>query len=383
MSHGPGNFSIENCWRNMVARRCPWSWLLLPLLWLLSVPWWFVVCASHHIYRLGMKNSRKAVLPVVSVGNISVGGTGKTTTCMYLARELGQSGVVAGIVLRGYGRRSRGALLVSDGRNILATAEQAGDEAWLLAKQLPECPVAVAERREAAVELIAEETEAQIVLLDDGFQYYRMARDVDLVLLDAYTPTGSDWLFPAGLLREPYSHLSRATDIWITHSDIASKQQLAHMEKIARRYAPGASVVITSHALDRLTTWEGEPVGIELLSERPVIAIAGIGNPEAVFAHVAKLAKQPVSGLVFPDHHDYSSSDWDTIAASAAHCEHTVIVTTPKDAVKMSDPPAGLNVYVMHPTLDVQAGHTAVEDLVRRIWALARSAPASSREVLQ
>ncbi len=356
---------------------------MFPLLWLLSVPWWLVVWASHHMYRLGMKNSRKAVLPVVSVGNISVGGTGKTTTCMYLARELGQSGLVAGIVLRGYGRRSRGALLVSDGREIVATAEQAGDEAWLLAKQLPECPVAVAKRREAAVKLIAEGTEAQIVLLDDGFQYYRMARDVDLVLLDAYTASGSDWLFPAGLLREPYSYLSRASDIWITHSDIASEQQLARVEKIAQRYAPGISVVITSHALDRLTTWDGEAVGIEVLSEWPVVATAGIGNPEAFFSHVAKLAGRPVSELVFADHHDYSSADWDTIAASAADCEHTVVVTTPKDAVKMPDPPAGLNVYVMHPTLDVQAGHTAMADLLRRICALARSAPASAREVLQ
>jgi len=302
---------------------------------------------------------------------------------MYLARELGQSGVVAGIVLRGYRRRSRGALLVSDGRNILVTAEQAGDEAWLLAKQLPECPVAVAKRREAAVELIAEETEAQLVLLDDGFQYYRMARDVDLVLLDAYTPPGSDCLFPAGLLREPYLHLSRASDIWITHSDIASEQQLAHMDRITRRYAPGASVVITSHALDRLATWDGEPVAIELLSKRPVIAVAGIGNPEAFFSLVAKLAEQSVNGLAFPDHHDYRSADWDTIAASAAPCEHAVIVTTLKDAVKMPDPPAGLDVYVMHPTLDVQAGHAAVEELLQRICALARSAAGPAKEVRQ
>ncbi len=379
----PANFSLESCWRNLVARRCFWSWLVFPLLWLLSLPWWLVVCASHHIYRLGIRKPRTALLPVVSVGNISVGGSGKTTACMYLARKLAQSGVVAGIVLRGYKRTSRGAVLVSDGRELLATVEQAGDEAWLLANRLPGCPVAVAQRREAAVALLAQDAAAQLVLLDDGFQYYRLARQVDLVLLDAYTPPGSHHLFPAGLLREPYSHLTRASDVWITHSDIASDRQLAQAERIARRYAPQAPVVVTSHALDRLTTWQGTAVPSDLLHTHPAVAVAGIGNPEAFFSLVQELGGRPAICLAFPDHHAYSFGDWDTIAASAAGDENTVVVTTPKDAVRMPEPPAYLDVYVLHPTLKVEAGEAAMPELLQRLCALARSVPSAAGEVLR
>ncbi len=354
-----------------MARRSWSGWALFPFVWVLSLPWLLVVCGSHHLYRLGIRKPRRVALPVVSVGNVSLGGSGKTTACIYLARALARDGITAGVVLRGYRRKSRGALLVSDGHNVLADADKTGDEALLLANELPGCPVAVATARERAIDLLVAETDAQIVLLDDGFQYYRLARDVDIVLLDACTPPSTDRLFPAGVLREPYSHLSRATDVWITHISVASEQQRAHATAIARRYAPHAPIVATSHVMGLLTTWRGEQATTEVLRNRPIVAVAGIGNPDAFFKLAEQLTNQPVVTMAYPDHYDYTSADWDRVAGNAAG-ESVAVLTTPKDAVKMPPPPENVDLYVLHPSLCVEDGQVAVEQLLTRIKALAK-----------
>jgi tetraacyldisaccharide 4'-kinase len=360
-----GSFRLERWWRDVVAGKSPCAWLWRPLLWLMSVPWAVVVCASHLLYHHGMLRARDAELPVVSVGNISVGGTGKTTVCIYLATRLLRAGLQPAIVLRGHRRNSAGGLLVSDGRKVLADPGQAGDEAWLMARELPGCPVAVATRREMAIRLIARQTRAQIVLLDDGFQYYRLARLVDIVLLDAYSPPSAYRLFPLGFLREPLSHLVRATDVWITHADIASAEQVNAVERLAERHTDAP--VLTEHAVDRITTWEGTTVGTEQVSGRHVVAVAGLGNPEAFFAMLAEVVGGGMTALAFPDHHAYVPEDWRTVAVAADKHADAIVMTTPKDAVKLPPPPEGLEVFILHPQLRVQREEGAVDELVDRI----------------
>ena len=378
-----GGWSVERWWRRVASGRCKYGWLALPALWLLSIPWAVVVRASHLMYRLGLKRSRRAALPVVSVGNISVGGTGKTTTCMYLARELQGRGVAVGIVLRGYGRKSKGIVLVSDGAGVPASAAEAGDEAWLLAKELPGCAVAVGKRREAAITLLAERTGAQVVLLDDGFQYYRLAREVDLALLDACTSRQSERVFPLGFLREPYSHLARATDIWITHGNVASSEQIERLSRLAERHVPEARVAVVSHVAHELRRWDGDAAMIEALREAAVIAVAGLGNPESFFALVEEMTGKPIQTVAFSDHHDYEERDWDTVASAAEGLERPLVVTTPKDAVRMPEPPKPLNVHVLHPVLRVDSGQEAVEDLLERVCLLAGSGSDACEDVSQ
>ncbi len=366
MPHSRAEGGVPALWRRAVSRRRGPALLLLPLLWLLSIPWLIVVWASHWAYRSGLRRARGGALPVVSVGNVSVGGTGKTTTCLYLARELSARGVTPGIVLRGYKRRGGGALLVSDGDALLCGPDEAGDEAWLLARQLPGCPVAVCRRRERALELLAAHTRARVAILDDGYQYYRLARQVNLVLLDAFTPEVADHVFPAGFLREPYSHLARASDIWITHADTAHSARVDQLRAVAARYAPDARVAETAHRSAGLTTWDGQMVETGALTQRPVVAFAGIGNPESFFDMAEALTTQGVTRIEFPDHHRYSPRDWETVSAAARRMSAAVL-TTPKDAVRAPDPLAGIDVYILTPTLSVVSGLEAVEMLLQRV----------------
>jgi tetraacyldisaccharide 4'-kinase len=370
---------VEGWWRRVVSGRCEYRWAALPILWLLSIPWAVVVWGSHQMYRLGLRKSRTAALPVVSIGNISVGGTGKTTTCVYLARELERRGVAVGIVLRGYGRKSKGVVLVSDGAALLASAAEAGDEALLLAKELPGCGVAVGKRREAAIALLAQRTGAQVVLLDDGFQYYRLARDIDLVLLDACTHQRSERLFPLGFLREPYFHLARATDVWITHGNVASGRQIERLTRLAERYAPGR-VAVTSHVVTDLWDWDGGSASIEALRERPIIAVAGLGNPESFFTLVEEMAGKPIQRVAFRDHHEYDEGDWGIVAAAAEGLERPLVVTTPKDGVKMFAPSGELEVVVLQPALRVDSGVQAVDGLLDRVCRLAEVSASAGEE---
>lgn len=364
MEAGRG-FCLESWWRSVVVGATPWARLWRPVLWILSVPWAAVVRTSHLLYRWRLLHSREAQLPIVSVGNISVGGTGKTTVCMYIAARLLEMDVTPAIVLRGHRRKSTGAFLVSDGEKPLADAALAGDEAWLLAQQLPRCPVAVATSREQAISMIAERTAAQVVLLDDGFQYYRLARQVDLVLLDAFSHGGSDRLMPAGQLREPYSHLVRATDIWITHADLACPERRAALERLVNRY--GRSLVLVEHAINRIVTLQGETVDPQCLIGRRTVAVAGLGNPESFFAMLERdLGHAPIA-ITFPDHHHYEQQDWVRVETAVAGDRGVVVVTTPKDAVKLPAPPPGLDVFVVHPRLQVCSGQACVDEMLQRI----------------
>ncbi|MFP3904511.1 MAG: tetraacyldisaccharide 4'-kinase [Armatimonadota bacterium] len=365
----PADSSLERSWRAVVGGETPLSVLAVPVLWLTSLPYSCVIRASHELYAAGIMRQTTTPLPVVSVGNISLGGTGKTTVTQFLAEKLGEMGLKTGIVLRGYKRRGRGPLMVSDGETLNATAEDAGDEAWMLASTLPESPVAVATRRERAVEMLRRQTDVSMVLLDDGFQYYRMAREIDLVLLDACRAAGSDRLFPAGYLREPYTHLSRATDVWITHADLADEESVERCRRIAEKYAPHAPVVTTSHALERCTDWWGNEVPVENLRTEKCAAVAGLGNPESFFAMVKHLLDTDIQYIAFDDHHQYREGDWEMIRGEFT--DDMTVITTPKDAVKMPDPPEYLNVHILHPTIKVEAGFDACEDLLMRARSVA------------
>lgn len=369
MSRSRAEGGVPALWRRAVIERRGAGVLLLPLLWVLSVPWLVVVRVSEGLYRFGLLRARRGALPVISVGNISVGGTGKTTTCIYLARELMARKVTAGIVLRGYKRRGAGALLVSDEDGLRCGPEAAGDEAYLLARQLPGCPVAVCRRRERALELLAAHTHARVAILDDGYQYYRLAREIDLVLLDAFTPREADHVFPAGLLREPYGHLNRATDIWLTHTDIADGDRVACLRAVGARHAPGARLAETAHKPSGLCDWDGTEVDAAIIRDRPIVAVAGIGNPESFFDMVGELTTGGVTRVQFPDHHAYDERDWETVGAAAREVGASVL-TTPKDAVKMPPPPADVEVYVVAPSLSITSGEEAVEALLGRACML-------------
>ena len=323
---------------------------LLPLSWLLLEA--DILRQSHE-----RRHSRPA-LPVLSVGNLSLGGTGKSTTVIYLARRLQALGLRPAVVTRGYrGESSDTPRLVSAGAALLAGPE-AGDEAVMLARLLPGVPVAVGQRRERVIRLLADQTPADLVLLDDGFQYYRLARAWDLVLLDASRSGPSDRLFPAGYLREPWSHLRRAGQVWLTHVDLAEPAALARLEAWIARFRP-APLVHTCHRLTAVRALSGAREPAASLSGARVLAVSGLGNP-ASFEASLRQAGAEVVPLRYPDHHPYAAADLLTIGARMRENGVTIAVTTEKDAVKLGRLDPGDDLRVAECELLVLRG----EDLV-------------------
>ena len=330
------------------------------------------LAANHLIYDWGLKARTRPALPTVSVGNLTLGGTGKTTTAAYLARRLVDR-VKPVIILRGYGRHStEDSLIVADGARILAGLGDAGDEALMLARSLPGCAVAVGKRRERVIRDAAAATGAQVAILDDGLQYFRMERAADIVLLDALADLATWRLFPAGVLREPLRQLRQATQVWITHCDLAGEERVARLQGLVSAQGFRGSVVTTRHrsgGLRPLVPGRTPPGG---LAGRTVVALSALGNPDAFECALEGLGARVVR-LRFADHHAYTVADYAAISQLAEEAGAELVVTTEKDAVKLPPPPGDCpQIAVLGCDLDILSGEDAVEELLSRVAALVR-----------
>jgi tetraacyldisaccharide 4'-kinase len=262
------------------------------------------------LYDLGIVPSAKSSIPVVSIGNVTVGGTGKTPIAAFLASELSRRGLMPAIVMRGYG----------------------GDEPRVHARINPKVPVIVSSDRVQGIDE-ARRTGANIAVLDDAFQHRRAGRDVDLVLISADSWTGHHRTLPAGPYREPLSAISRATGVIITRK-FASDETVSEVMSAVARLAPGKPVIVAllSHAdLIRET-------GIRTVSDvadiagKSVLAIAAVGNPHVFFDQL-DCAGGRITRRAFPDHHRFDRAEAEQLAKEAAN--HDFAICTLKDAVKL------------------------------------------------
>ena len=292
-----------------------------------------VLAARARLYRSGRLRSARVSRPVVSVGNLTFGGTGKTPFVLFLARRLRFEGKSPAILSRGYGRRSRGRVVVSDGNGPIVGPDRGGDEPVAMARRLPAVPVVVAERRvEAAQEAIA--LGADLLLLDDGYQHLALERDVNILLLDAADPFGGGRLPPAGTLREPLSALGRADAFVFTRVDRASPSAAARAE-LSRRN-PDAPVFTARIRATGLSDESGAALTSPALTGRRFVAVCGIAHPQAFVASLRELELAPEEVLAFPDHHRYGRRDLARIRAAADRTGSAWIATTEKDAVKLA-----------------------------------------------
>ncbi len=313
------------------------------------------------LYTTGLKSLTEPALPAISVGNLTLGGTGKTTTVQFLARRLLEANIIPGVVLRGYRRMaSSTARLIADGQRVLSSVSEAGDEAYMLAESLPAVPVAVGKRREAAIDLLAQQTTAQIALLDDGFQYFRMNKLLDIVLIDATKPFIGQRLFPAGYLREPLSHLCRADQIWITHADQIAPEDLDDLRDTLSTIVPSIPVVVTRHTLLSLHSFDGQPMSPTQLSGRRILAVSGIGNPQS-FETTLQQAGAEVIPLRYADHHFYRSEDAQYIQKMAREQQVDIVACTRKDAVKWPIANGAIPVVIVDCQLEILSGSSNIQ----------------------
>lgn len=287
------------------------------------------------LYRAGVLKSRRLPRPVISVGNLTVGGTGKTPVTAYLARHLMAEGYRVAVLSRGYGGSLEGeTLVVSDGRTVMMGAEECGDEPYLLASTIPGLMVVMGSDRFAAGRLAMERLSPDLFLLDDGFQHLRLKRDLNILLLDHARPFGNGRTLPAGVLREPVSAATRADLAIITRCPPGATSPLA---------LPGIPCCCASHTLtDLIPLSGGEAQPVHSLRGRRVLAFAGIADPASFFRSLRELGVEPVAELGLPDHVVY---DGDSVAALGNLLRSSgaeTAVTTEKDGVKLKRLPPNL-----------------------------------------
>jgi len=288
--------------------------------------------ARARLYATGRISSERLPHPTISVGNIAFGGTGKTPFVEWLARRLRFEGRRPAILSRGYGRRSRGVVVVSEGDGPLVDPDRGGDEPVELARRLPGVLVVVGERRIEAAR-IAGHLGADLFLLDDGYQHLAVRRDVNLLLLDARDPFAGGSLPPGGRLREPLSALARADAFVFTRIDRAEPGAAVRRTLTAAR--PDAPVFTARIRAAGVRDENGSPVSAAALGARRLLAVCGIAGPAGFAASLGELDLTPEETLVFRDHQRYGDRDLARIQRAAEASGSSWVVTTEKDAVKL------------------------------------------------
>jgi tetraacyldisaccharide 4'-kinase len=312
--------------------------------------------ARAALYSSGVLASHRVDAPVISVGNITTGGTGKTPLVEWAARTLAQGGRRVCILTRGYGRADEGRrVVVSDGERLLADAREGGDEPRLLAEALLGTASVLSDAdRVAGARWAIENLGAEVFVLDDAFQHLRLARDLDVVTIDATAPWGGGHLLPRGRLREPPRALARAGCVVITRADLA--HDLESLRDEAVRLSGGHAVVLTARTRTlRLRSLDGSGDASDFegaASVRRVGAFCAIGNPEAFFAHLRKDGHEVCHARAFPDHHVFDEAELEMVAIEAERCGARAVLLTAKDAVKIEPRRFALPFFVVETGLE-------------------------------
>lgn len=321
-------------------------------LWTVSWPYRWGLALRNALYDHGWKRGFRPPVPVVSVGNLTLGGTGKTPVVEYVARFYRQRGWQVAILSRGYGS--------SAGPN---------DEALVLEENLPDVPHLQGTNRATLASIAVEELESEVLVLDDGFQHRRLARDLDLVLLDVTQPWGHGYYFPRGLLREGPRSLRRAGVILLTRCDQVGAEERQQLHREIKRYAPEIPISETVHCPLDLLSSDGRTESLATLHARPALAFCGIGNPDAFRRTLQALAVAVLDFRTFPDHHAYTRADVkDLHAWVRQHSAADLVLTTQKDLVKVRLAQlGGQPLWAVRIGLHVQTGQEVLENLLESI----------------
>lgn len=287
----------------------------------LSVPYRGAVGLRNAMYAVGAQKSHRTAVPVISVGNLTAGGTGKTPLVAYLANHFQQAGKRAVLLSRGY----------------KSLPGEVNDEKLVLDRLCPGVPHIQQPDRVSAAAIAIREQQAEVLILDDGFQHRRLHRDLDIVLIDATCPWGFDAVLPRGLLREPVNGLKRAHCAVITRVDLVDETQRQAIRDRIQKVQPRLPIAEVSYPPNELLAATGESQPLSAVRGQTVCAFCGIGNPSA-FRQNLKAHEVIVPDdafLTFPDHHHYTSSELKAVLESAQKHKASAVLTTLKDLVKV------------------------------------------------
>jgi len=304
----------------------------------------------NFLYDKALLKTHSVAVPVISVGNITVGGTGKTPLVIWLCNYLTSKGLKPAILTRGYKSR----------KNCLY------DEPGILAKSCPQAKIIVNPDRLTAAARAVNDHAADICIMDDGFQHRRLARDVDIITIDATCPFGYGRLLPAGLLREPPASLSRANAVIITRTAQIPPHHLEELEKKLKLINPNLVIARAVHKPICAKAVKGRQITLQQLKDKKIFAFCGIGNPKAFEQTLRSLNLNLLTTRIYKDHHNYSSSDMTDIYEQARYLNADLILCTQKDWLKTALPEMPDD-SILFAYLDIKLELVAQEDKITQL----------------
>ena len=279
------------------------------------------------------KSKKVEDIEIFCVGNITVGGTGKTPTVQYLVQKFLDEGKKVAIVSRGYkGKRKIDPMIVSDGKNIFATTKESGDEPLLHALNT-KVPIIVGRDRYSACILAKEKFDIDTIILDDGYQHRKLKRDCNIVLIDATNPFGGGRLLPLGTLREDLKQLKRANEFIITKADLVDDREIKKIKKYLSKYKKNISVA--KYGVVSLKDLKGDRKPLFWVNKKKVLLFSGLANPLNFEKTVISLMPSETDRIDFLDHHNFKERDFRKIIKRADEMKADFIITTEKDIVKL------------------------------------------------
>jgi len=341
------------------------SWYLFPL-YSISILYSGVVNFRNRSYDSGLFAVKKLDCRVISVGNITVGGTGKTPMVIMLANLLKDKGYRPAILSRGYGGKGESRVnIVSDGKNLLMNPEKAGDEPVLIAKSVRSVPVITGKNRYLTGKYAIEHFGADVLILDDAFQHRSLFRDIDMVLLDNQKPFGNGFTIPGGELREPVNALGRA-DIIVETGDRGQGTGDSGKWSVVSGQWPDTRIFRAYRKPKALIKGNtGDVFPLDHLRGKKVFAFAGIARPDSFKKTIESVGGEVVAFLSFPDHHVYTQGDLIKIRKEASQSSAEVILTTEKDGIKLIGfPDFHSNVYLLRIEMEISPSQKEFEDII-------------------
>ena len=334
--------------------------LILPPL---SLVYGAVMRARLAAYRNGLLKTKRLNAPVISVGNLTTGGTGKTPLVEWVCRVLAREGKKVTILTRGYGRANAAERVVaSDGVSVLTSAEQTGDEPQLLAENLKGIASVICDSdRAAAGQWAIENLGADVLVIDDGYQHLQLTRDLNIAIIDATNPWGEGKQLPYGMMREPRSGLSRADCVVITRAGKESDPAILKGEINRFTAAPIFTSRMQTSLVRRIDAIQ--PTEVTAITQ-PLAAFCGVGNPSSFFNHLRREGFILAHTHAFPDHYKYQQVDLDNLCKAAETAGASSLITTAKDAVKLGEFSFELPCYVLEIEVVIDQQETLI-DLIR------------------
>ncbi len=338
-----------------------------------SLLYGFGVKIRSNLYRNGVLKSTRLGVPVISIGNITVGGAGKTPLSILIASKLKTMNAHPVILSRGYKRKSKDDIVVvSDRDSILKDAEAAGDEPFMMAERLPGIPVVVGPDRIKTGTYAINRLNAGCLVLDDGFQHIRLLRDLDIVVIDASRSIERERLLPGGRLREPFSGLRRADVIALSHS--AGADALEDNLRFLSDFHPGTPLILGNHRPCQIVVRGEPPREPRAIRGKKVFAFCGIAKPDNFISSLNSLGCKVLGTRFFRDHHSFQSKEIERMDARADSLGCDVMVTTEKDSVKLSAITTKTPLCTLIIRFELSQGEGILDEMLRTLFPLDRCA---------